>query len=150
MHWDWVFAGWSCCWLFINSPKTRRTGLWGHVVFGQEMLQTHRIPKTETYSWTAHGQPWINHEWLAEISLGGAHALMGGSGLLLLKWAVGMLTFGICLRVGLSGLSSHSRFIAWAIAALAVTEISYGFAARPQIFTALFLAIELALFAANP
>jgi hypothetical protein len=43
------------------------------------------------------------------------------------------------------GLSGSSRLIAWAIGALAVVEISFGFAARPQIFTALFLAIELAL-----
>jgi hypothetical protein len=141
----------SFCWLVISlavfqfSENTADPDLWGHVVFGQEMLQTHRIPKTEMYSWTAFGQPWINHECLAEISLGGAHALLGGSGLLLLKVVIGMLTFAISLRLGLLDFSSRSRLVAWAIAALAVVEISYGFAARPQIFTALFLALELAL-----
>jgi hypothetical protein len=36
-----------------------------------------------------------------------------------------------------------TMIVAWAFGALAVVEISFGFAARPQIFTALSLAIEL-------
>jgi hypothetical protein len=131
--------------IFQFSENTADPDLWGHVVFGQEMMQTHSIPKTEMYSWTAHGQPWVNHECLAEISLGAAHNAMGGSGLLLLKMVIGLLTFGLCLRLGQSDLWWPDRYLAWALAALAVVEISYGFAARPQIFTALFLALELAL-----
>ena len=38
---------------------------------------------------------------------------------------------------------SGTMLVAWAFGALAVVEISFGFAARPQIFTALFLTIEL-------
>ena len=37
--------------------------LWGHVVFGQAMLKAHAIERTEIYSWTANGQPFIN-AWL--------------------------------------------------------------------------------------
>jgi len=131
--------------VFQFSENTADPDLWGHVVFGRHMLQTRSIPKTEMYSWTARGQPWVNHECLAEISLGGAHALLGGGGLLLLKVAMGVLTLAISLRLGLSNLSWPARFIPWTFCALAVVEISYGFAARPQIFTALFLVMELFL-----
>jgi hypothetical protein len=131
--------------VFQFSENTADVDLWGHVVFGQEMLKTHSIPKTDTYSWTAAGRPWINHECLAEIALGGAHLLLGGKGLLLLKMAVGLLGFGLALGMGLDGLAWPARYAAWAMGALAVVEISYGFAARPQIFTVLFIVIELAL-----
>ena len=40
-------------------------------------------------------------------------------------------------------METRRTLVAWAFGALAVVEISYGFAARPQIFTALALAAEL-------
>jgi hypothetical protein len=131
--------------LFQLSENTADPDLWGHIVYGQEMIHHRHIPKTEIYSYTALGQPWVNHEVLAEIMLGGAHALLGGSGVLLLKTGVGFLTFIIALRLGLANVPASYRLLGWAIGALAAVEISYGFAARPQIFTALFLVIELAL-----
>jgi hypothetical protein len=127
------------------SENTADPDLWGHIVFGRQVLRTGSIARTEPYSWTAHGQPWINHECLAELAIGGAHALLGGSGVLLLKMAVGLATFLICLRLGAEGLSWPARYTTWGIGALAVVEMSYGFAARPQIFTALALALELVL-----
>jgi hypothetical protein len=131
--------------IFQFSENTADPDLWGHIVFGQHILQSGTIPKADFYSWTANGHPWINHEVLAEILLGGAHALWGGTGVLLLKMLVGLTTFVLALRLGGRNLSWPGRYVAWTIAALAVVEISFGFAARPQIFTALFLAIELGL-----
>ncbi len=131
--------------VFQFSENTVDPDLWGHVVFGQHMLQSHSIPKIDTYSWTANGQPWINHEWVAEIILALFYTAWGGSGILLLKVAVGLAAFAVCLRLGAQSLSWPARFVAWGFAALAVVEISYGFAARPQIFTALFLSLELLL-----
>jgi hypothetical protein len=64
---------------------------------------------------------------------------------LLLKISIGLLTFGLALRLGTKSLAWPDSAIAFAFGALAVTEISYGFAARPQIFTALGVAIELML-----
>lgn len=139
-----------CCFvillaIFQFSENTADVDLWGHVTFGQAMLKTHSIPQTDTYSWTAAGHKWVNHECLAEIAIGGMHALLGGEGLLLLKMAIGLLSFGMALRLGIGDLAWPERYIAWAVGALAVVEISYGFAVRPQIFTALFLVVELAL-----
>jgi hypothetical protein len=79
---------------------------------------------------------------LAEIALGAAHWLAGGTGMLLLKMGVGFLAFGLALRLGAGDLSWPQRAVPWAVGALAVVEISYGFAARPQIFTVLGLSIE--------
>lgn len=131
--------------VFQFSENTVDPDLWGHLVFGQHILHDRAIPKTDIYSWTAFGQPWINHEWVAEVILALFYTAWGGSGVLLLKMVVGLAAFAVCLRLGAQNLSWPARFVAWGFAALAVVEISYGFSARPQIFTALFLSVELLL-----
>ena len=141
-----------CFAVFRFSDSTVDTDLWGHVLFGEEFLQTHHLARSEPYSWTAPGHRWINHEIIAEAALGLAHRALGGPGLLLLKTTVGLLTFLIAVamaaeRGGGTAQSSgelrlRSGTVAWAFGALAVVEISYGFAARPQIFTALAVVLE--------
>ena len=128
--------------------KHHRHDLWGHVLFGQEFLHTGHLAHTDPYSWTANGQPWINHEIIAEVALALAHKTFGGTGLLLLKIIVGLLTFGVALSIARKQMSPGARLVAWAFGALTVVEISYGFAPRPQIFTALALAAELWILAA--
>jgi len=125
------------------SENTADPDLWAHTLVGEHILMTGRLQPVEPYSWTARGTPWINHEWLAETALGAAHRLAGGTGILLLKILVGLLTFGIALRLGGDDLPCPRRALAWAVGAVAVVEISYGFAPRPQIFTALGVSIEL-------
>lgn len=131
--------------LYQFSENTADPDLWAHTMVGEHLLLTGKLQKVEPYSWTAPGTPWINHELLAEAALGAAHWLAGGTGILLLKMLVGFLAFGIALRIGAADLAWPQRAVAWAVGALAVVEISYGFAARPQIFTVLGLAIELGL-----
>jgi hypothetical protein len=137
-----------CCWVlalavYQFSENTADPDLWAHTMFGEQWLASGRLEKTEPYSWTARGAPWVNHEVLAEAALGGAHRLAGGTGILLLKGLVGLLTLLIALRLGGEDLSWPQRAVAWGVAAVAGMEISFGFAARPQIFTALALALEL-------
>jgi len=132
-----------CLAVFQFSENTTDIDLWGHVLFGQQLLHTGHLVRTDSYSWTANGQPWINHEIIAEAALALAHRALGGTGLLLLKMVAGLLTFCIALSIARKQMRPGMRLIAWVFGALAVVEISYGFAARPQIFTALALAAEL-------
>jgi hypothetical protein len=125
------------------SENTADPELWAHTWVGEHILMTGKLQPVEPYSWTARGTPWINHEVLAEIALGGAHRLAGGTGILLLKILVGLLTFAIALQLGDEDLPWPGRALAWAVGAVAVVEISFGFAPRPQIFTALGVSIEL-------
>lgn len=129
--------------VFQFSENTADPDLWAHVLFGQHFLQTGALMKTDPYSWTANGHEWINHEVVAEAALGLAHRWLGGTGLLLLKMAAGLLTFGIALSIATRRMTQPARAVAWAFGALAVVEISFGFAARPQIFSALALAMQL-------
>src|SRR6266481_2314700 len=40
---------------------------WLHQTTGRLIDQTHSVPRTDPYSSTAYGQPWIAHEWLTEL-----------------------------------------------------------------------------------
>ncbi len=132
-----------CLAIFQFSENTADPDLWAHVMFGEHLLQTGELMKTDPYSWTAYNYPWINHEVLSEAALGLAHRSLGGPGLLLLKMFMGGLTFGIALYLATRPMARATRVLAWAFGALAVVEISFGFAARPQIFTALALVLQL-------
>lgn len=44
---------------------------------GQEMIQNKAFINTELWSFTAQGQPWLNHQWLSEILFSLAESLLG-------------------------------------------------------------------------
>lgn len=131
-----------CLAVFQFSENTADPDLWGHVLYGEHLLQTGHLMRTDPYSWTAFGHPWINHEILAEVALALSFKALGGTGLLLLKMITGLTTFFLALSMATRRMDEKTRMVAWAFSALAVVEISFGFAARPQIFTALALAVE--------
>ena len=136
-----------CLAVFQFSENTADPDLWGHVYYGEQLVKTGKPTEVEVNSWTAYGQPSFDHEYLGEAVFALAWLALGGTGLLLLKIAVGLLTFDIALSIAAKNLDEKYRLIAWAFGALAIVEISFGFAARPQIFTALSLAIEIWLLA---
>ena len=69
--------------VFQFSENTADPDLWGHVVFGRQILHIGAIPRTEIFSWTAQGRPWINHEWLAELALAPHKAALAAAAYLL-------------------------------------------------------------------
>ncbi len=134
-----IFCAWVLALaLYQFSENTADPDLWGHVVFGRQMVQSHTILTTETFSWTAHGQPFLNHEYGFDVIIWLVYALAGGPGIWLLKTALGLLVFWLGLKLG-----GRDRMVTWGLGAVAVVEISFGFPARPQIFTALGLVICL-------
>ena len=132
-----------CLAVFQFSENTADPDLWSHVFFGAQFVHTGKPTTVDNLSWTAYGQPSFDHEYLGEAVLGLVYLGLGGPGVLLFKIIVGLATFGLALSIAARNLDAGARLLAWAFGALAVVEISFGFAARPQIFTALFLAVEL-------
>lgn len=72
--------------------------LWGHLRFGLDILQAGTLPQADPYSFTAHGAPWINHEWLAEVLFAEGWLAAGAAGIVWLKLALALLTVGIIFR----------------------------------------------------
>jgi hypothetical protein len=132
-----------CLAIFQFSENTVDPDLWSHIFFGAQFVHTGIPTTTDNLSWTAYGQPSFDHEYLGEAVLGAVYLCLGAPGLLLFKIVIGLLTFGIAIAVASKNLDPKMKAVAWAFGALTVVEISFGFAARPQILTALFLAVEL-------
>src|SRR4051812_1055577 len=51
--------------------------LWWHLRTGALIVQSHHVPTTDSFSYSAYGQPWVAHEWLTEVVF---HALFRGFG----------------------------------------------------------------------
>ena len=71
--------------------------LWGHVVFGRDMLASGTIPTVDPYSFTSD-RPWIDHEWLAEVAMTWMYGAFGPAGLTLLRWSILASMLGIVWR----------------------------------------------------
>jgi len=107
--------------------------LWWHLRTGQWIVETSHVPRSDPFSFTRAGQPWVSHEWLSEVAFyelwehGGAAALIVFSAII--TTAGFMLLYLRCL---LSGVKAHWAAAMTIFGALASAP-SWG--VRPQMFT---------------
>ena len=95
---------------------------------------------TDPYSYTALGLPWINHEWLFELSMAGFYAAFGVVGLVLLtslvRLLLGVLMVYSLVRASMAPLQISLVFILLAPALqLGINTV------RPQLATYLMSAV---------
>lgn len=76
----------------LTDPDT----LW-QIRTGHLILDTGTIPRTDPFSWTAFGQPWSPHEWLAEALMGLADRAGGVRGVMALTALAAGATTGLLL-----------------------------------------------------
>lgn len=117
--------------------------LWGHLLFGREILRVGGLPDSNLYSYTAPAQEWINHEWLADVIFFSVYRLLGSPGLMLLK----LLCAGGAVYFSAAIIRKQTAS-AWAqgLSLIVVMAIlSPGFNVRPQIFTYLLFSLFLFL-----
>ena len=115
--------------------------LWGHVLFGRDIVAQRAIPAVDPYSFTSD-RLWINHEWLAEVLLFLAFSVAGSLGIVALKTAVVTAALALMSRVlNRAGLApiSHDRLIAIGLVVM-IPRIQ---TARPQVFSVLLFALLL-------
>jgi len=81
-----------------GAPVIRDPDIWWHLRNAETLLSTHHFIRTDSYSFTTQGQPWINPEWLAEIPYYFGYRLLGDRGIFLVMLiAVELIVFGIFL-----------------------------------------------------
>ena len=66
-----------------------------HIATGQWILDHHAIPRTDPFSFTWAGKPWVPIEWLAEVIYASAYRLAGYSGVAALVTAALIALNGI-------------------------------------------------------
>jgi hypothetical protein len=78
----------------ILFSRLQVTDLAGLVRAGQIMLDTHALLRTDVFTFTIPGAPWINQQWGAELLLAGWFRLGGWKGLLLAQAVIISGCFG--------------------------------------------------------
>ena len=119
--------------------------LWMHVLTGQAILRTCLIPRFDTYSYSAAGMPWHNHEWLAQVALAVSYAHLGIFGLKLLKLLCASITI-LALAIGISATHASSRIQRLTLIVTAVA-LAAQMQFRPQLFTFMMLSVVMTLVA---
>jgi hypothetical protein len=109
---------------------------------GRDIWMTGHVPRFESYSFTAAGLPWPDHEWLWQALVYGLYRL-GGMPLLTFGAAIVVIGAVIIVYRLMVGAAS-TQFV---LLLLAIPLVSLVWALRPQILTLLGLAILVWLLA---
>ena len=113
--------------------------LWWHLANGRLIVATGSVPHADVYSFSALGQPWVMHEWLADLAMYLLQQL-GGLPLLVAVFA-GLVTAGaICLYALLRGAGLNPS-LALLVTLGGALAGSTAWGARPQLLNLLFCAI---------
>jgi hypothetical protein len=111
---------------------------WWHLAAGRWILTHRAVPTHDVFSFTFAGTPWNAQEWLAEVLMAGAFALMGWSGLHLLFG----LTFGVTAALLASALRQRMDTLPALLTALVgLACISGSLLARPHVLALPLLAL---------
>ncbi len=127
------------------SPNVADPDLWGHVQFGRDVLESGEIAKTTTYSYTADGFRWINHENLSEIVMAMVADSLGPLGLVWGKFLLSLLVIILIFRWNLK--QGVGLIVASVITLLVAANLGYHWSIRPQLssflgFTLLLLLLQ--------
>ena len=71
----------------LMGPTSADADLWGHVLFGLDILHSGRLPAVDPYAFTSD-VAWVNHEWLAEAIFALGYRTAGAIGLIAVKLAI--------------------------------------------------------------
>ena len=109
----------------LNDPDT-----YWQIVLGQWILDHRAVPRTDIYSFTMYGHPWISTQWLAQVLLAATYSIAGWTGPVVLGAASIAATFGLLVRF-LSRRLTEAASIAFV--ATAVALVAGHLLARPHV-----------------
>ena len=116
--------------LAMTARHAVDSDLWWHLRTGQWIVETHRVPHSDPFSFTREGRPWVSHEWLSEVIFFELWKQGGPAALIVFSSIVTTAGF-LLLYLRCPG-KSHWAAAATALGAWASAP-SWG--ARPQMFT---------------
>lgn len=117
--------------------------IWWHLAAGRQAVEIGAIPQHESFSFTAAGAPWVDHEWLFQLIVFGIHSLLGEPGLVIFRVVMVTLAAAVVLRA--AQLTTR-----WPSAVLCLGLLPFllagrgRFLIRPELFTLVFSVILVA------
>lgn len=114
-----------------------------HLRNAQYLIQHRTFVRTDMYSFTTGGKPWMDPEWLAEVPFYLGWRWMGRQGVFLVEYlALSLILLGIFWLATLESGNAKGALLA-SILALVFATVSYG--PRTLLFGWIFLIAELAV-----
>ena len=110
-----------------------------HIRNGEDMLRTHAITRTDSFSVTMNGQTWYAWEWLYDLVIAGAHHWLGLNGVVFFTAVIIALTFALTLRLSLQ--RGADLPTAGLLVALSLGTSMIHLFARPHVLSWLFTVI---------
>jgi hypothetical protein len=104
-----------------------------HIRNGQQMLLTHAITRTDSFSSTMNGKPWFAWEWLYDIGFAAIHHALGLNGVVFYSAAIIAATFVLTLHLGLRRGGNLPITLFLLILALGASAVH--FLARPHVLS---------------
>ncbi len=130
-------VGFICIWLGLlavgREKMLRDPGTFWHTIVGEDILTTRSLPRTDGYSFTCEGHPWIAQQWLGEIGMAVVHRVAGLDGLLAVAAGIiAMVYGGIGGRLHRAGLRAPVIGI---LLMLSLAASAFHFFPRPHLGT---------------
>ena len=110
-----------------------------HIRNGEQMLRTHSITRTDSFSVTTGGQTWYAWEWLYDLKIAGIHHWLGLNGVVFFTAVIIALTFALTLRLSLK--RGADLPVAALLLALSLGASMIHLLARPHVLSWLFSVI---------
>ena len=125
--------------MFASRPLSDGD-FWWHLKTGEYISKNSLIPRTDFFSFTNYGKPWVAHEWLSELIFYAIYSRLNFNALILIFAVVTALAFWIALKR-----STAHPFIGGFAALLGVWSVLPTVGVRPRAFTLLLASIYLAI-----
>ncbi len=125
------------------APSLADADLWGHVQFGRDTI-ANGVSGTTSYSFTAEGFRWINHENLSEVTMALLVDYFGPAGLLWTKFLLSLFVLG--LIIGFNIRHGASLLPTAVLTLLVAWNLGYHWSFRPQLASFVLFALLVALF----
>lgn len=121
--------------------------LWWYLRCGEDILRSGQIRQVDTYSFTAAGLPYLNHEWLSQVLFAFLFQHGGSLALVLAKIFVGIALLVVMYR--LVRIHTSDARVYLPLLLLGAHVVGRFLLLRPQIFSFLFFAVTLYLLELN-
>lgn len=138
------------CLVLFDAPRQlfRDSDAGWHIRTGERILTTLTLPRTDPYSFTLGGKPWVAWEWSADVLSGWAHRALGLTGVVMLY--VLSIASASWLWTQLNWAAGGNFFLTGLFAAPMLSTANLHWLARPHILSWLFLIAFLCYFETAP
>lgn len=133
-----------CFWIGIGVLflfPINASDFYHHLNTGRDIWNTHELPYSDTYSFTAFGKPWVAHSWGTGLVYYLLYASVGSVGISAFTALVGIGTVWFLLKMAKR--LHVSALLAYPVVSLIAALLSLRWPTRPEIFSPFFLSIVL-------